>query len=375
MDVDMQPSDQLSVASGPPVPPSGTPSSAAQAFLSDVVPPSTVQPSDQPSRTPLPSDQLSDQLSGPSSSDRPALFSMQASDLRAFTTKLTSLTASQAQTNKLLASKSTKELSVPQVRGSVDKAVDMDVDADSGLFNMPELDNNDGSAASKPGAMKAKKLKKAGKTNEEAKDTEKEHKPKNKKTSIVVKIPKSFLQRRKDQPKEPSADQDEDEENFVAAFEAMAEADREHVEELGLEGIEEWLKNPDENTLDSRLCRLIRERQSFMPHVASISRALSLEILTTNRGNIICAYHHRWDKVGRYIDGIEGKTYKLYGVPFPRKVSRKKSDGVSRRKDHLHCGCTEDSALLDFIFWKTWNIRSDRLDITEGLGNDMLKPR
>ncbi|KAG6806662.1 hypothetical protein H0H92_010468 [Tricholoma furcatifolium] len=167
--------------------------------------------------------------------------------------KLTSLTASQAQTNKLLMSQSTEDLSVPQVRGSVDEAVNMDVDADTGLFNMPELDHND-SSVTKPGesTTKAKKVKKAGKTNERGKDTEKEHTSKNKKTTIVIKIPKSFLQRRKDQPKEPSADQDKDKENFVTAFEAMAEADREH--ELGLEGIEEWLKNPDEDTLDSRLC-------------------------------------------------------------------------------------------------------------------------
>ncbi|KAG6805619.1 hypothetical protein H0H92_014718 [Tricholoma furcatifolium] len=113
-----------------------------------------------------------------------------------------------------------------------------------------------------------------------------------------------------------------------------------------------------------------------MPIASSKTRKLALHILTSNRGNIMCLYHHVIEKTGYIIDG-EG-DYRLNGVPRPRNVNHVISDGVKRLKGYLYCGCSEDVALLDFYFWKTWSI-SGKLPngshVTETLRDQMLEPR
>ncbi|KAG6804817.1 hypothetical protein H0H92_002208, partial [Tricholoma furcatifolium] len=52
-----------------------------------------------------------------------------------------------------------------------------------------------------------------------------------------------------------------------------------------------------------------------MPIAATKTRKLALDILTSNRGNVMCIYHHVIEKTGYLIDG-EG-DYRLNGVPLP----------------------------------------------------------
>ncbi|KAG6809445.1 hypothetical protein H0H92_000225 [Tricholoma furcatifolium] len=169
-----------------------------------------------------------------------------------------------------------------------------------------------------------------------------------------------------------STDKESDGMNF-ADFARMHPDDQELVATAGRDAIRRWLRNPKHSTLDHRLRRLIREHQSFLPEMASQSRELALIILTTNCGNIICPYHHRWDKAGTVVDG-KGK-YKINGVPYSRHVSKTKRQRVQRPEGHLHCGCEEDAVLMDFYFWKTWEIKSATGSHVEGLGDDMFKPR
>ncbi|KAG6809042.1 hypothetical protein H0H92_001828 [Tricholoma furcatifolium] len=159
-------------------------------------------------------------------------------------------------------------------------------------------------------------------------------------------------------------------------FETMSTEQREIYDEAAKDAIDAFLRRPHATTIDTRLRRYIRENQSFMPIAATKTRKLALHVLTSNRGNVMCIYHHVVEKTGYLIDG-EG-DYRLNGVPLPRNVNHVISDGVKRAKGHLHCGCNEDVALLDFYFWKSWSL-SGKLPngsrVTETLKDQMLHPR
>ncbi|KAG6807257.1 hypothetical protein H0H92_008222, partial [Tricholoma furcatifolium] len=158
--------------------------------------------------------------------------------------------------------------------------------------------------------------------------------------------------------------------------ENLSKEQREAYDEAGKDAIDEFLRHPNTTSIDTHLQRYIHENQSFIPIAASKTRKLALHILTSNRGNVMCIYHHVVEKTGYLIDG-EG-DYHLNGVPLPRNVNHIISDGVKRAKGHLHCGCNEDVALLDFYFWKTWSL-SGKLPngsrVTETLKDQVLHPR
>ncbi|KAG6810151.1 hypothetical protein H0H92_013091 [Tricholoma furcatifolium] len=160
------------------------------------------------------------------------------------------------------------------------------------------------------------------------------------------------------------------------SYDNMSSETKAEYKRAAQEAIDQFLKYPNTTTIDHRLRKLIRENQEFMPHVANKTRRLALELLTSNRNNIICHYHHMHEKGGEVVDG-EGK-YMLNGVPFPRKVNQTKSDRIERPEGHLHCGCKEDVALMDFYFWKTWSLSgelSNGTEVTELLKDQMLEPR
>ncbi|KAF8058231.1 hypothetical protein FPV67DRAFT_1387863, partial [Lyophyllum atratum] len=109
----------------------------------------------------------------------------------------------------------------------------------------------------------------------------------------------------------------------------------------------------------SGLRRMIWENQWLLPESATISRELALHILGSTHANTQCIV--------------------LTGTPGPRLV---KSKNMPRPKAPaeglLHCGCEEDKALLDFIFWKTWKATytsSYKKSYTEGLATQRLEPR
>lgn len=115
--------------------------------------------------------------------------------------------------------------------------------------------------------------------------------------------------------------------------------------------------------------------QDLLPEAATSSRRVALEVLKTNRGNLVCGYH-QIAKGKVTVDG-EGR-YKVNGQPFGRQVRQKKSQPeVPREPGHLHCGCNEDDVLLDFYFWKTWTCSATVKGevVTEGMMDQRLSPR
>jgi hypothetical protein len=95
----------------------------------------------------------------------------------------------------------------------------------------------------------------------------------------------------------------------------------------------------------------------------------------------MCVYHQSHDKTGNTLDGnpLEDDDYLIVGVPVAHHVNKKKSDGIRRRNGFLHCGCTEENALMDFYMWKTWEARdwpgSHSQPLREGLKDDLFDPR
>ncbi|KAG6807138.1 hypothetical protein H0H92_008650 [Tricholoma furcatifolium] len=159
-------------------------------------------------------------------------------------------------------------------------------------------------------------------------------------------------------------------------YEDMDEKTKQKYQRAAQEAFDEFLHRPNTTVIDSTLRRFIRENQEFMPSAASKSRKLAIQLLTNNRTNVMCVYHHLHDRDGAGQDGT-GK-YTLNGMPNPRHINQAKADGIEPEPGFLHCGCTEENALFDFFFWKTWQLSGQEDDgtvITESLRDQMLTPR
>jgi hypothetical protein len=114
-----------------------------------------------------------------------------------------------------------------------------------------------------------------------------------------------------------------------------------------------------------------------MPVAATVSRALSLHLLATNRNNVICLYHQR-HRHAKFRDGFHNEKYLLVGVPYAKFVgTSKEEDKAQPPAGYLHCGCDANVALLDFFWWKTWSLKSMRpgLIVSEGMKDEVMHPR
>ncbi|KAG6810510.1 hypothetical protein H0H92_011537 [Tricholoma furcatifolium] len=165
-------------------------------------------------------------------------------------------------------------------------------------------------------------------------------------------------------------------ENGEGKYESMDPEIQEKFQRAAKVAFDEFLRRPNATVIDINLRYFIRANQAFMPSAATRSRKLALEILTNNRTNVMCIYHHTYDKDGVGQDGTG--TYKLNGMPFPRLTNSIKADGVEPEPGYMHCGCSEENALFDFHFWKTWQLSGTLEDgtfIQESLRDQLLKPR
>jgi hypothetical protein len=143
--------------------------------------------------------------------------------------------------------------------------------------------------------------------------------------------------------------------------------------EIGRQEIKEFVRNPHSNSISDQVCNAIRQHQEFLPEAATTSRLLALDCLTTNRGNRTCVYHHN-TKSGKVYDGAEGSKFKVTGVTLARTFKVKGKKGTLRQPGYFNCGCSEEVALLDFFFWKSWKVKNERGD-EEGLGSQRVDPR
>ena len=147
--------------------------------------------------------------------------------------------------------------------------------------------------------------------------------------------------------------------------------------------------------IDLHICHLIHENQTVAPEAATTSCALVLERFTTLPMNVLCPYHQKSDKSRKIVDGKDGLKFILNGVPQPRKTIppatakklKKKALALYKQSSQfrdpclcegfLHCGCPIDEVLMDFYFWKTWNISGvvDGKEVTESMAEQWLTPR
>lgn len=117
----------------------------------------------------------------------------------------------------------------------------------------------------------------------------------------------------------------------------------------------------------------------FLPETATTSRALALHVMTANTtGNLICPYHHRYDKAGVFCDSKGGKLgkYDFTGTPGERNLNiPKEGVVVVPPQGYMHCGCEISPVLLEFYLWKTTELYSPFFEGKEGWMRELLDPR
>ncbi len=148
------------------------------------------------------------------------------------------------------------------------------------------------------------------------------------------------------------------------------------LKEKARDAIDRFLNYPNDYEIPPHLRSFLREVSELCPEAAYTSRALAIHCLTSSRGNTICVYHHYSGKDGHVNDNNPGdRGYKVTGIPWERNVNPSK-DGprVVLPVGALHCGCYEDDALWDFLWWKLGKQYSPTLDITEPWMMSRLEP-
>lgn len=124
--------------------------------------------------------------------------------------------------------------------------------------------------------------------------------------------------------------------------------------------------------IDASIRRTAREVQDFLPEAATTSREVALHFLSATQDSVNCIYHCHSDRdfKARERPPPDG-PYSFTGVTG---VFRKKGDAGAASPGHLRCGCEIESALMHFIFWKTWTLRGPG-DMEEGMSPSQFNPR
>ncbi|KAJ7367065.1 hypothetical protein DFH08DRAFT_678792, partial [Mycena albidolilacea] len=122
--------------------------------------------------------------------------------------------------------------------------------------------------------------------------------------------------------------------------------------------------------------RLLRKIPGLAPQCATSSKELALHVLTTKDGRSQCRFHDekRSTQLAKQVDGpTAGKKFIIVGVAYA-KVDGKR---IQKQDGFLHCGCTEKEALWEFLWFKTWAVKSANPKITEkeSMGSDALIAR
>ena len=132
--------------------------------------------------------------------------------------------------------------------------------------------------------------------------------------------------------------------------------------------VRENIQHPH-RTLKTTVWTKIRSNQTIAPEAATTYQCIVLDVLITNRGNVLCPYHQEMDKKKAPQDS----KFMITGVLLPRMAAETKKEAKTsefrERLDSgfLHCGCQTDAALWDFYFWKTLTVteKIDGKDVTE----------
>ena len=142
-----------------------------------------------------------------------------------------------------------------------------------------------------------------------------------------------------------------------------------HFAEEGQEEIQKFVKKLSRGRgqrppkLEKSIRSMARNVQPFLPEVATMSRELAKACFLISGTNYMCRFHQIIAKRQGKIDGENTKP----GEPKVMGVAYKKLQaGVPPEPGFFSCGCSEEDVLMDFYFWKTWEITSPVTGITEG---------
>ncbi|KAJ7274271.1 hypothetical protein B0H12DRAFT_1066399 [Mycena haematopus] len=115
--------------------------------------------------------------------------------------------------------------------------------------------------------------------------------------------------------------------------------------------------------------RILRKVSEVGPRCATSTKELALHVL---KGQ--CRFHEekRGTKTAQQVDGFTESKYDIVGVAY-------KKDAIPKDKAHryMDCGCDLNTALLDFLWFKTWTVKSANPTFkqSETVKGDILEPR
>ncbi|EDR00531.1 uncharacterized protein LACBIDRAFT_334035 [Laccaria bicolor S238N-H82] len=115
--------------------------------------------------------------------------------------------------------------------------------------------------------------------------------------------------------------------------------------------------------INSTMQRMIREVPELAPEAGTTSRSLSQHIL-----------ERYWTK--RDFAKVDG-PFQIEGVGYSKNYKGRVKTGDSE-EGHIDCGCSEDLALFELFWWKTWSIGSSHQNLMtfrENLKTDTIPPR
>ncbi|KAJ4470357.1 hypothetical protein C8J55DRAFT_491817 [Lentinula edodes] len=134
-------------------------------------------------------------------------------------------------------------------------------------------------------------------------------------------------------------------------------------------------EHPVGGNISAKIRRLSQEVPWFVPEGGTMSRELSIRLLTSRQGNL-CPYHAVKDKAIRAHDEDgkrDSQDPSLTGVP--KRPTKAKSHPGDPPVGYMHCGCELDLVLLEFYYWKTGKIYSPTLGRWETWKNEQMNPR
>ncbi|KAJ6453608.1 hypothetical protein C8R45DRAFT_788301, partial [Mycena sanguinolenta] len=125
--------------------------------------------------------------------------------------------------------------------------------------------------------------------------------------------------------------------------------------------------------------RLVRKVCEVAPRCATSTRELAIYSLNDANQRTCCRFHDRkrTTQQAKNVDGVTHSKYLVEGVAYEKLGKPKKGETKKSRPGFLDCGCDKESALFEFMWFKTWKVTSANPTVAtaEGMGNDVMNPR
>ncbi|KAJ7870815.1 hypothetical protein B0H14DRAFT_2571133 [Mycena olivaceomarginata] len=125
--------------------------------------------------------------------------------------------------------------------------------------------------------------------------------------------------------------------------------------------------------------RLLRKVAEILPTCATMSRMTTKHILSDINNFTHCRFHEekRTTVQAKQVDGWTSSKFVVDGVAlvaFEKQKQKKGKKGGKSRLGFLDCGCDEDVVLSDFMWFKTWKVKSTnpKFPVEESMKNNVF---